>query len=396
MTWAGEDAASGVMVFTDGDTPSSVVGQLGQVLVWGLSSEFPQFVDQSLLTTIPGTGVFGPSSGASTDNAIVRWDGTTGKFIQDSLGFLEDSGKVRLPGSGGTSEVLLEWGDGSFKGTLGCSGNIPFISRSSVAGTFRFGHNADNPQWLLGNPDTDGGNVFIDSDSLTGGSREIRLNTLNGAGNGGAVVVGIGGLMPTSTAGDVPLGESARKFQRAEINHFVHGVDVFAASSGLDDATYVIAQDGTYTLTLPTAAEGWTYIVERQGSSGVVTLAADAGDTVNGSASISLTSDDAYLVFAEDATDWRAIQIGSVGDVTATLSLTNNRVIRGDGGAKGVQDSEAILKDDGSLLIRVDGAAFTSTYALSVQRDNPFSYIEILMHQELILAHSLEWKQMVH
>ena len=38
-----------------------------------------------------GTGnVTGPNS--STDNAVVRWDGTTGKFIQNSTAILNDDG----------------------------------------------------------------------------------------------------------------------------------------------------------------------------------------------------------------------------------------------------------------------------------------------------------------
>ena len=41
----------------------------------------------------PGTGdVVGPSS--STDNAVVRFDGTTGKLIQNSLAILSDSGDL--------------------------------------------------------------------------------------------------------------------------------------------------------------------------------------------------------------------------------------------------------------------------------------------------------------
>jgi len=37
----------------------------------------------------PGTG-----TGSSTDNALVRWDGNTGQFIQDSIAILDDSGNL--------------------------------------------------------------------------------------------------------------------------------------------------------------------------------------------------------------------------------------------------------------------------------------------------------------
>lgn len=47
-----------------------------------------------LSTTIGGEKVTGPSS--STDNAIVRYDGTTGKLVQDSTPIVQDDGRISL------------------------------------------------------------------------------------------------------------------------------------------------------------------------------------------------------------------------------------------------------------------------------------------------------------
>lgn len=56
----------------------------------------------------PGTGdVVGPAS--STDNAIVRWDGNTGKLIQNSVNLIDDSGNTsinQLPSAGGAPVAL--------------------------------------------------------------------------------------------------------------------------------------------------------------------------------------------------------------------------------------------------------------------------------------------------
>lgn len=42
-----------------------------------------------------GTGdVTGPNS--STDNAVTRWDGTTGKIIQNSTAILDDNGELHV------------------------------------------------------------------------------------------------------------------------------------------------------------------------------------------------------------------------------------------------------------------------------------------------------------
>lgn len=52
-----------------------------------------------------GAGVVGP--GASTDNAITRWDGTTGETIQNSAATVSDTGVIDAAGykAGGTSAV---------------------------------------------------------------------------------------------------------------------------------------------------------------------------------------------------------------------------------------------------------------------------------------------------
>lgn len=44
-----------------------------------------------------GTGTAGPSSGGSTDNAIVRWDGTGGRTLQNSVVIVTDNGDLTLP-----------------------------------------------------------------------------------------------------------------------------------------------------------------------------------------------------------------------------------------------------------------------------------------------------------
>ncbi len=60
-------------------------------------------------------GVSGP--GSSTDNAIARWDGTTGETIQNSLATIDDSGNINAVSykAGGTSPVA----DGTYTVGLG-------------------------------------------------------------------------------------------------------------------------------------------------------------------------------------------------------------------------------------------------------------------------------------
>jgi len=54
----------------------------------------------NLSTIISGTA-FGDitGTGSSTDNAIARWDGTSGKLIQDSSVTIDDSNNLEAPGT---------------------------------------------------------------------------------------------------------------------------------------------------------------------------------------------------------------------------------------------------------------------------------------------------------
>ena len=75
MTWVGESATSGLMSFTDGDSPGEVVGNIGEVLVWGGGNN-PAFASQSSLTgilplvNIEDNGVLTANSPVQTINFI--------------------------------------------------------------------------------------------------------------------------------------------------------------------------------------------------------------------------------------------------------------------------------------------------------------------------------------
>jgi len=45
-----------------------------------------------------GGNVSGPSPASSTDHAIARWDGTTGRLLEDSLTDLQDGGAIEAQG----------------------------------------------------------------------------------------------------------------------------------------------------------------------------------------------------------------------------------------------------------------------------------------------------------
>lgn len=127
MTWAGESSvtSSGLYIFTSDGSPNELLGASGEILIW---SDMPLFVSQASLTgvaplflnqvgdvssSVPASGqalawdgaqwtpsevgnIDGP--GISTDNAVARFDGTSGKLIQNSNVIVDDSGNITLPG----------------------------------------------------------------------------------------------------------------------------------------------------------------------------------------------------------------------------------------------------------------------------------------------------------
>ncbi len=86
-------------------------------------------------TTSPGGDVIGP--GLSTDNALVRWDGITGKVIKNSNAILTDAGlltlALALPAtSGGTGQATYTTGDTLYASAANTLSKLPIGSTNQV------------------------------------------------------------------------------------------------------------------------------------------------------------------------------------------------------------------------------------------------------------------------
>lgn len=101
-------------------------------------------------TLTPGTGdVVGPAS--STDNAVARYDGLTGKLIQDSLFLIDDSG------NGSTIGSLTTGSAGGVSGSLALSG--------ATSGTVNITVSSTPANWTFTVPDNDGASgQFLQTD----------------------------------------------------------------------------------------------------------------------------------------------------------------------------------------------------------------------------------------
>lgn len=144
---------------------------------------------------IPERWVLGPISGVSTDNAIVRWDGTTGRLVQDSAVAIDDSGNitgvttingttpgnwVQGPASSSTDHIAL------FNGSTGklikesivsidSSGNLSGVNTINTHPVF-FGPNTATANGI---PRYTSANIVADSLATVDASGNMVVNTLN-------------------------------------------------------------------------------------------------------------------------------------------------------------------------------------------------------------------------
>ena len=105
------------------------------------------------------------------------------------------------------------------------------------------------------------------------------------------------------------------------------------------------ASGGVFTVTLPavaSATDGYAYaIVKADSSSNAVTIDADGSETINGAASLTLSSQNDWAVVVSDGTEWWALQ---GGDPYVLPTITNSLV-------------EAALQT-GSQILPIDPSVF--------------------------------------
>lgn len=205
----------------------------------------------SPLSTATSSGdVTGPAS--STDNAVARFDGTTGKIIQDSGASIDDSGNITANNLSGTNtgdQTITLTGDvtgsgtGSFAATIAAdavtNAKLADMPNNTIKGNDSGG--ADNPQDLTGTEVT----ALLD-------------NFVGDSGSGG-----VKGLVPAPATGD------ATKFLRGDATWvtIAAGGDVTGPGSSTDEAfarfdglTGKIIQNSVATLTDAGVASGFTQL----------------------------------------------------------------------------------------------------------------------------------------
>lgn len=208
-TTAGTVAAGDDSRFTDARTPtahaaSHITG--GSDAIQSATASQNGLATATQITKLDGikagSDVTGPAS--ATDNALVRFDGTSGKLVQNSGATLSDTGVITAPtlqSTPGNTSGTGVGGDGGSVDMRGGSGAEDGASSAS-------GGNG-------GLIDTSGGNAYVD-DSLgyqfaggTGGNINTAGGNASGAGAGapgGAIYTANGGGSIDTLTGIIELG----------------------------------------------------------------------------------------------------------------------------------------------------------------------------------------------
>lgn len=147
----------------------SGVGSSGQVLTSNGASMLPTW------QTNAGGDVTGP--GSSADNAIARFDGTTGKIIQNSVALLGDSGNLDISGtaSGLDNYIIIR----NTNNTAGSGALIQAEVEGSTAADayYRASIASGGQSWLWGLDNSDSDAFAVSSSTTLGTNNVVRAST---------------------------------------------------------------------------------------------------------------------------------------------------------------------------------------------------------------------------
>jgi len=300
--------------------------------------------DGALKISISGSGLL-PSISSSTDNAVVRWDGTTGTAIQNSNATLSDAGTLSLVGDLNIAGNLNAVVGGDLTGSLPTPQVIAFTSGATQI-TF---DNIMDGEILQRVGDLI---VSISTSSFGGGAVDSVF------GRTGAVVA-VAGDYSGSQVTFVPSGDIAATDVQAAIVEVRDDTDTKLAGK-VDTSTQIIAGAGltgggdlTTDRTLDVVANGDGSIVVNANDIQVgVVSDAQHGSRGGGTLHSEATTSVAGFFAAADKEALNIVVTSSLNFVTGPASATDNALVRWDGTTgKLVQNSNAILTDGGSLSI---------------------------------------------
>lgn len=222
--------------------------------------------------------VDGPAS--STDNALARWDGTTGKLLQDSLAILDDNGRLTISTSFASNSLTATIQNNS--NTSGADARVLLRTTSSA-----------NPNYQLTNATNAAALAYLSSDNTA------RI------------------LFSSGTSASVNDTNSLAKFD-ANIFSFMKGVAYKLTSTAISYSVlvtdYIVAvtdNSAARTISLPNTgvATGQTFVIKdaagTAASANNITVNVTGGvKTIDGAASQSINTNYGSLTVYYNGTNY--------------------------------------------------------------------------------------------
>jgi hypothetical protein len=322
----GPITTSGTLTITN-TAPDQVVSLTAGTGI-STSGTYPNF---TITNTSPSTGgdVVGPAS--ATDNAVARYDTTTGKLIQDSLVLIDDTGSVT-----GVNALTAESLTVNNNATLGSSNTDTLEVRSRI--TTDLEPNADNAK-DIGTSGRNWRDGFFGRNLSTVNLEVTGTTRFDGdQGTSGQVLTSAGtGATPTWTTPTTGTVTSVAA----------------AAGTGISVSGSPITTSGTITIT-NTAPDQ------------VVSLTGAGTTAVTGTyPNFTITSNDAFT--------GTVTSVGGTGTVSG-LTLTGTVTTSGNltlGGTLAVTPSDFASQSANTVLAAPDGSAGTPTFRALVAADVP-------------------------
>jgi hypothetical protein len=302
-----------------------------------IGSGISSITNDGRMTTVNLSGGGGGGSGdvagpaSATDNALARFDLTTGKIIKNSVGILSDAGALSGLTQFDTDNIRIDGNTISSTNTNGDISILPNGTGEVVMPTIR---------------SSSSGGLIVKSNSGT-------VTADFGAGGGANTTLYGSAKMDFLTASKVVFTDASKNLTSTGIgtsSQFIKG------DGSLDSSTYLTANQ-TITLSGDVTGSGTTSIT--------TTIATGAVDI----AMLSATGTPSASTYLRGDNTWATVS-GS-GDVAGPASSTDNALARFDSTTgKLIQNSVGILSDTGALSgltqldvdnIRIDGNTISST-----------------------------------